>query len=247
MVWKQRGVGMLSALIGASAMAGPVAHDGSESFVGPAGPETPSIGPSETATMSFRATNQNVGDLGFYNSEGDVPVTIGAGLTSLGSNPDGVDILGSWAESSLGDTRRRVRAVWQTADGSALLPFGTEINGRPVQFLRWNFGVSDLVEWTERVIDIDLVSATFFGSFNSGQTFADIEPIGALFDNGISQWTLAGGFDRGDNLISDTAGPSGYNFVMTEYVYDVEFDPIPTPGTLAVLVGAGLVGVRRRR
>ena len=98
--------------------------------------------------------------------------------------------------------------------------------------------------WTERVLDIDLVSATFFGSFNGGQTFADIEPIDALFENGISQWNIDGGFDRGDNLISDTSGPSGYNFIMTEYVYDAEFDVIPAAANrfnvVAKIEGGGI-------
>ncbi len=235
------------ALLAASAAADPVAVQYGDSMAVPADPTTPSIGPNETASFSLRGTNQNVGDLGIYNSAGDVSITINTGPTSIGTTPDGVELLASWWESSLGETRRRVRATWQTADGSALLPFGTELNGQTVQFLRWNLGISDLVTWTERVLGIDLVSATFFGSFNGGQTFADIEPIDALFDNGISEWNLNGGFDRGDNLISDTSGPSGYNFIMTEYVYDVEFDPVPAPGTLAVLVGAGLVGLRRRR
>lgn len=237
----------LVALLAASAAAGPVAVRYGDAMAVPADPETPSIGPNETASFSLRGTNQNVGDLGIYNSGGDVSIRINTGPTSIGTTPDGVELLASWRETSLGEVRRRVRATWQTVDGSALLPFGTELNGQTVQFLRWNLGLSDLVTWTDLVLDISLVSATFFGSFNGGQTFADIEPINALFDNGISQWTIDGGFDRGDNLISDTSGPSGYNFIMTEYVYDVEFDPIPAPGTLAVLVGAGLVGVRRRR
>lgn len=241
---------MIAGLAG-GVTAGPVTYEhvdsSGDAFTAPLDPEQPSIAPSENASLSLRATNQNVGDLGFYNSGGDVALKINDGARSIGTNPSGVEIFAEWSESIVSGDRRRVRAVWQTADGSALLPFGTQINGQSVQFLRWNLGITDPINWAPEVIGIELVSATFFGSFDMGATFSDIESIQALFDNGVSQWTIDAAFDRGDNLITDTAGPAGYNFVMTEYVYDVEFDPIPTPGTITMLAGAGLMLARRRR
>ena len=54
----------LVALMAASAAAGPVAVVYGDMTFGPADPETPSIGPNETASFSLRGTNQNVGDLG---------------------------------------------------------------------------------------------------------------------------------------------------------------------------------------
>ncbi len=250
----ERGLaGVALAMLAGGAVAAPVhyehvespAGDGNTVILGPV--ERPSVDENETASMSLRAANQNVGDLGIYNSGGDVSIVVNGGAVSIGTNPAGVELFAEWTESALSETRRRVRAVWQTADGSALLPFGTEINGQPVQFLRWNLGVSDLIHWADDVIGIELISARFFGSFDGGATFSDVESIQALFDNGVSQWTIDGAFDVGDNLITDTSGPAGYNYVMTEYEYEVEFDPIPSPATVTVLAGAGLCLGRRRR
>ena len=66
MMFKQNTVVTLGALLAASAAAGPVAVEYGDTFVGPAGPETPSIDENETASFSLRATNQNVINQGLY-------------------------------------------------------------------------------------------------------------------------------------------------------------------------------------
>lgn len=205
-----------------------------------------SVHANEIATMALVASNQQVGTLGLYNSGGHVDVQVNGGLHDLGTRPDGsARILGEWREfSGAGEHVRRVQAIWATDDGSALLPFGTMVGGHQAQFLTWKLGIEDMIEWRPAIDEVELTRATFFGSFDGGATFPAQVNIIQLFQSGLSQWDLAGAYDVGTDLVSDTSGPSGFNYVMTEYT----FTAVPAPAALSVLAGAGLAfGVRRRR
>jgi len=203
-----------------------------------------SIFPGETASMSLVASNQATGELGFLNSGGEVSVELDAGPTSIGTRPDGVELFAEWSDDEGdGDFVRKTRAIWFSADGSALLPFGTMVGGQQAEFLKWHFGVGDILEWAPWVTEITILDARFFGSFDGGSTFAATDSIIGLFQSGLSKWDKDGAYDVGLELISDSSGSRGFNYVMTEYTYGV----VPTPMTPVLLCGAGLLATHRRR
>ncbi|MCB9844864.1 MAG: hypothetical protein H6811_02600 [Phycisphaeraceae bacterium] len=203
-----------------------------------------SVRQTETANMALFATSQNDGPLGYLNSGGQTSVQVNVGLQEIGDRPDGVAVLAEWREiEGNTDFERRIQAIWTTEDGSALLPFGTQVGGSQAQLLAWNLGLTtDPIEWAPWIASVQLTSAVFFGSFNGGATFPTQVNIMSLFQLGFSEWTIDGAFDAGDNLITDSSGPNGFNYIMTEYTYQA----LPAPGS-AVLILGGMTLVSRRR
>lgn len=203
----------------------------------------PSVRPDEAVSIALNAWNLSSGELGFYNDQGGVPVLINGGPVSIGTSPAGVTIMADVTETEApGDFIRRIQVVIETADGSALLPFGTQLDGQQVQLLSWEVGVSDLIEFGLWIDTISLTSATMFGSFDGGNSFSFQQNLIQLFQQGLSVWEITGAFDTGTTAISDTSGGAGFNSILLDYTYSA----IPAPATIILLAGAAGIARRRR-
>jgi len=203
----------------------------------------PSVRPDETVSIALNAWNLASGEIGTYNDLGDVPVLINGGPVSIGTNPLGVAIMADVTESeATGTFTRRIQVAIETADGSALLPFGTQLDNQQVQLLSWQVGVSDLIEFGNWIDTVSLNSATMFGSFDGGTSFSFQQNIIQLFQQGLSQWDITGAFDTGTTTITDTSGGAGFNSILLDYT----FSAIPAPAATIVLL-AGAAGFTRRR
>lgn len=204
----------------------------------------PSVRPNETVSIALNAWNLSSGQIGSYTDLSGVPVLINDGPASIGTNPAGVQILAEVSEfEAPGDFMRRIQVSIETADGSALLPFGTQLNQQQVQLLSWEIGIGDDIQFGNWLDQVSLTSATMFGSFDGGSSFAFQQNLIQLFQQGLSQWDITGAFDTGTPVISDTSGGAGFNAILLDYT----FSAIPAPATIVLLAGAGAGLIRRRR
>lgn len=171
----------------------------------------------------------------FINSGGDVLVTRGAGATSIGDNTKGTgEVHAQWDEFS-GTTTNTIQVIWQSSNGSDLLPAGTTVNGLPANYLNWRVGAVDPVNFSQWVDTIELETVTLFVSNNNGQSF-DVHDLTGLFS---PDWN---GTDTNHAL--NLAG-LGTNMLIAEYEFS--YTLVPAPGVGILMGGLGVFASRRKR
>ncbi|MCC7388418.1 MAG: hypothetical protein IT431_06580 [Phycisphaerales bacterium] len=130
-----------------------------------------------------------------------------------------------------------IRLTMRTENGTEFVPFGAKKNGGTIQAYSYELGGNgnglDFRQW---VTDVDWEQLTISYSYDGGQT---------VFSDPTIHDPLSGGnWDGTDDLHLGLALPGdGVNWVQVSY----KFSAIPTPGSAAVLLGAGALAARRRR
>lgn len=213
----------------------------------------PSVTRDETVSISLQYwAAPAMSSTGPFNSGGDVSVLINGPEVSLGTSPQGDEILGQVTEAFAGDERRVITVTYRTENLAPLLRPGTQVGGEDALLLSWHIGTTDAVEWGQWMTDVDLLGANqgalFRGYFDTA-TNPDPSPdfvdhtgaFQAPGPDGQSVFSLEDGLtDFGVPLVDSNA--FGFNRISVSYTFDV----IPAPAT-AALVGVGSLVLRRRR
>ncbi len=239
-----RGALLMSAAgLAVSAFAGIAAAD----------PQEPVIGAGDDASfLIFMATDGGVeqqlnGDMGPASIERgslDFPHVAGASHNSPSAN-----ILVGWDEiydNRPGDAGifSRVRFDISTSDGSSFISEDAANNG--FNFLRWEIGA--------HADPADQAFADAIGFRPFVEDVVMVEARAVFFNDDVQLNSLAFGFTLGIGSTWDgtDAMPgnlfsvgSDVNRIEITYDYDATFVPAPT--TASLLLGAGLLGARRRR
>lgn len=188
--------------------------------------------------------NGNAGPASIQRGTIGSPVNAGASLNTPAAN-----ILVGWDEifdsrPGFAGTYSRTRFEIKTSDASPFISQAAADNG--FNYMRWELGAHN------SPADAPLADAVEFGEFVSDVVFVEARAV--FFNGNIQLNSMAFGFTLGigstwngtDALPGNlfTVG-SDVNRIEITYDYDPEFVPAPT--TAGLLLGAGLLGTRRRR
>ncbi|MEL6312011.1 MAG: hypothetical protein AAFQ17_06565, partial [Pseudomonadota bacterium] len=164
----------------------------------------------------------------------------------VGAGRGNFDMLVNWREffetgPNQGDPSR-IRFEITTSSGGPIVPQDDFDNG--FNFVRWEIGnhndaedipFADAIDFRRSVSEVILVEAT--AVFFQNQTVLDTRQYGFTIGAG-SDWDGTDA-DPGNIFTIDRA----VNRIQITY----DYIPIPAPGSVAVLAGAGLIAARRRR
>ncbi|MEO1717844.1 MAG: hypothetical protein AAFR76_12105 [Planctomycetota bacterium] len=165
---------------------------------------------------------------------------------NVGAGRGNFDMLVNWREffetgPNQGDPSR-IRFEITTSSGGPIVPQDDFDNG--FNFVRWEIGnhndaedipFADAIDFRRSVSEVILVEAT--AVFFQNQTVLDTRQYGFTIGAG-SDWDGTDA-DPGNIFTIDRA----VNRIQITY----DYIPIPAPGSVAVLAGAGLIAARRRR
>ncbi|MCC6662010.1 MAG: hypothetical protein IT437_14130 [Phycisphaerales bacterium] len=196
-------------------------------------PSFPAVPPGEEASLALKVY-ANPGVSGFVNQSGDGSVERG-GFENTGSGGayGNYNVMASWDEF-VGTGSNIVQVIWKTSTGQRFFPPGATVGGLPIQFLEWRLGASDPVGFGPWVSGNSLVAATISSSVNGGASFQNFD-ITASISN---PWN--------GTAVGTTLPISFFN--LANYIQlTIEYTPVPAPGVVTVLAGAGFLACRRRR
>ena len=196
-------------------------------------PSFPAVPPGEEASVAMKVY-ANPGVSAFVNQSGDGGVVRGGfENTGSGGSYGNYNVMASWDEF-VGTNSNIVQVIWKTSTGQRFFPQGATVGGLPVQFLEWRLGATDPVEFGSWVTGNTLVSATISSSTNGGGNFQNFDITSSI----SNPW---------DGTAFGTTLPISF-FNLANYIQlTIEYTPIPAPGVITVLAGAGLLAARRRR
>jgi len=131
-----------------------------------------------------------------------------------------------------------VRMEFRTRDGGAFVPADMMIGDEEAEFIGWEIGRGNPIEFLDFAGDIEVNEYKVFVSEDAGTTF-NVFDLTASFDN---PWD---GTDFGRTLpLRTPEGAVEYNTMIIEYQYTYT---VPAPAGLGVLGALGLAALRRRR
>ena len=165
---------------------------------------------------------------------------------NVGAGRGNFDMLVNWREffetgPNQGDPSR-IRFEITTSSGGPIVPQDDFDNG--FNFVRWEIGnhndaedipFADAIDFRRSVSEVILVEAT--AVFFQNQTVLDTRQYG---------FTIGAGSDW-DGTDADPGNIFTIDRAVTRIQITYDYIPIPAPGSVAVLAGAGLIAARRRR
>ncbi|MEQ8317758.1 MAG: hypothetical protein RIE77_02295 [Phycisphaerales bacterium] len=193
------------------------------------------ISPDETASVALKAFSRT-GEEIIHGSERSL--LIDQAFQSIGPLLGGPDIVeAKWTEIR-GVGTNVLQFEFRSRDGSALVPSDYLIGDEEAEFIGWEIGKSDPIEFLDFTGDIEVTEYKIFVSENGGIDFTVYD----LTSSFLNPWD---GTDFGRTIpLRTPGGPVEYNLMIVEYEYTYT---IPAPATMAALGGLGLAGLRRRR
>ncbi len=131
-----------------------------------------------------------------------------------------------------------IKFVLRTQNGNDFVPFGSTKDGDPIQAYSYEMGGDgNGIDFRNWVTDVTWEELTISYSFDGGQTVFSDPTIDDPINGG--NW-----IDGIDDLHLGLAFPGdGVNWIQASYKISV----VPAPASAALLLGAGLIGFRRRR
>jgi hypothetical protein len=179
----------------------------------------------------------------FVNSDGEVRVPRGAGITDGGQNRNGTGRLQmSWDETVSG-SRTFIRATISTSNREPLVPASATVplpgGPAPAVLWSWHFGVVDGVNYFDFISGVRLIRSQISFSTDNGQSYFNTIVTTSSIPNS-DRWMP--GSDAGQ-ILSSVGDGTNYIFLQYEVSY------IPGPASVA-LIGGGVITMlsgRRRR
>ncbi len=193
------------------------------------------ISPDETASVALKAFSRR-GEEVIHGRERSVQID--QAFASIGPLLGGPDVVEARWREIRGDGVNNLQFEFRSRDGSALVPSDHLIGGEEAEFIGWEIGRSDPIEFLDFAGDINVIEYKVFVSENGGIDFTVFD----LTSSFVNPWD---GVDFGRTLpLRTPGGPVEYNLLIVEYEYEYT---VPAPATLTLLGGLGLAGIGRRR
>ncbi len=193
------------------------------------------ISPDETASVALKAFSRR-GEEIIHGQERSL--LIDQAFQSVGPLLGGPDVVQAKWREIRGTGVNVLQFEFRSRDGSALVPSDYLIEGEEAEFIGWEIGRSDPVEFLDFTGDIEVIEYKVFVSENGGIDFTVYD----LTSSFLNPWD---GVDFGRTIpLRTPGGPVEYNLMIVEYEYTYT---VPAPATLAVMGGLGLASLRRRR
>ncbi|MEO1009246.1 MAG: hypothetical protein AAFX79_11830 [Planctomycetota bacterium] len=188
----------------------------------------------ETTSIALKAFSRTQ-ELIVHGSERDI--VLDEDFRSIGPLLGGPDVVEArWSEIR-GFGQNVVQVDLRTRDGGAFVPPDLLVGGDEAEFIGWEVGASNPIEFLPFAGEIEVIEYKIFVSEDQGLTFSVFD----LTSSFLNPWD---GVDIGRTLpLRTPLGTPEYNFMIIEYTYEYT---IPAPGTIAVLAGLGLAARRRR-
>lgn len=193
------------------------------------------IDASETVSVALKAFSRR-DEMIVHGSERSI--LLDQAFTSIGPLLGGPDVVqAKWSEIR-GFGENVIQIEIRSRDGGALVPSSLMIGESPAEFIGWEIGVSDPIEFLPFAGDVNVTQYKVFVSENRGIDFT-------VFDLTSSFRNPWDGTDVGRVLpLRTPGGPVNYNLMILEYTYEYT---IPSPGGVALLGATWLLASRRRR
>lgn len=222
---------LATTVFGAVALAATAAHG----QVDPGDVGIRTIAADETASVALKAFSRR-GEEIIHRDERSILVD--QAFQSIGPLLGGPDIVeAKWSEIR-GDGLNVLQFEFRSRDGSPLVPADHLIGGEEAEFIGWEIGRSDPIEFLDFTGDITVTEYKVFVSENGGIDFTVYD----LTSSFLNPWD---GVDFGRTIpLRTPGGPVEYNLMIVEYEYAYT---VPAPASMALLGGFGLMGMRRRR
>ena len=175
-------------------------------------------------------------DASIPRSTFDAPMFVPIGEIEVDTTGDTDNVEAAWWHQNLAG-EDYIRFVLRTENGNEFVPFGSKTGGSTIQAYSYELGGNgngiDFRWWVQHV---DWQELTISYSYDGGQTvFSDPtinDPIGGANWDGI------------DDLHLGLALPGdGVNWIQASY----KVTAVPAPASAFALLGAGALGLRRRR
>ena len=194
------------------------------------------IAAGETASVALRAFSRSDSEI-IHGSERNI--ALDQAFEVIGPLLGGPDVVEArWTEIR-GLGTNVLQFEFQTRGGSPFVPADYLIGDEEAEFLGWEIGATDPIEFLDFTGDITVTDYKIFVSENGGIDFTVFD----LTSSFLNPWD---GVDIDRTIpLRTPGGPVEYNFMLIEYTYEYT---VPAPATLTLLAGAaGLASIRRRR
>lgn len=193
------------------------------------------IAAEETVSVALKAFSRRNEEI-IHGSEGTIQLD--KAFEVIGPLLGGPDVVQAKWREVRGDGLNVLQFEFRSRDASPFVPSDYLIGSEEAEFMGWEIGLSDPIEFLDFTGDITVTEYKVFVSENGGIDFT-------VFDFTSSFSNPWDGTDFGRVIpLRTPGGPVEYNVMIIEYEYEYT---VPAPGTVTLLGGLGLLAARRRR
>ncbi|MFI4882472.1 MAG: hypothetical protein ACIAQU_07800 [Phycisphaerales bacterium JB064] len=193
------------------------------------------IAAEETVSVALKAFSRRNEEI-IHGSEESIQLD--KAFEVIGPLLGGPDVVEAKWREVRGEGTNVLQFEFRSRDASPLVPVDHTIGGESAEFLGWEIGVSDPIEFLDFAGDITVTEYKVFVSENAGIDFTVFDFTSSF----LNPWE---GMDFGRVIpLRTPGGPVEYNLMIIEYEYEYT---IPAPASLTLLSGLGLAALRRRR
>lgn len=188
----------------------------------------------ETASVALKAFSRR-GEEVIHGAERSV--LLDQAFEVIGPLLGGPDVVeAKWTEIR-GQGTNVLQFEFRSRGGDPFVPADYLIGDEEAEFLGWEIGASDPIEFLDFAGDITVTEYKVFVSENGGIDFTVFDFTSSF----VNPWD---GVDT-DRVIPlrTPGGPVEYNFMVIEYTYEYT---VPAPASLTLAAAAALAGRRRR-
>ncbi|GIW73924.1 MAG: hypothetical protein KatS3mg103_0446 [Phycisphaerales bacterium] len=193
------------------------------------------IAAEETGSVALKAFSRRNEEI-IHDQEGIIQLD--QAFAVIGPLLGGPDVVQAKWREIRGQGVNVLQFEFRSRDASPFVPAGHMIGDEQAEFLGWEIGLSDPIEFLDFTGDITVTEYKVFVSENGGIDFTVFDFTSSV----INPWD---GTDMGRVIpLRTPGGPVEYNVMIIEYEYEYT---VPAPAGLAVLGLASLAATPRRR